>query len=700
MRYTRFRLPAVALLVAALFTQGHGQVAIPDPARIVLAPASQSLRVNVLDFGAKAVAGFDNAPAFQAAHDTLVQRLGTDPQRKGMLFIPSAVQPYDFLSTVYVDGGNITIDGDNGGAKLRSGVIQQSGITTLGGPILALGYRRPATIGGAYAANFASYRPDCFGKVDTSLAPTAGVRWGFRTNTNGFVMAHGTPFSHGPISIALGYPYVDNWAETKTLTIEFAVEGFAAGGQIPPGTILFGVDDQQANANNFPWKCYIDGNSQIHIDWVTQAVRFGPTQTYSLSIPQAKAGGVQRVTLQIDLTGPSATGWVNGVQGSAGTAGMTSGACFRENEDYPFQIAGFGTSDSFGATFADFAIYGLSISTTLRYRIGVVGSTQVRALDGAAYTAVKDKYRYSDDTTDRGPSNGGKTGIISYFAFLENPGALSPQLAIVCGASGNFATTAYLGLGNNIQTNFGGVKNLSVRNLNLLYDRPYSTPLMIGQVLNLSLVDVNSQGGLWALATLPVGSVYPIIGDRCTFSSTGDAAIYLYFAIATFRDTMIQNGGRANVRIRMSNLVMDGLFIAGANANCQFSVLRSHMGSSGGGQVSVRHVIQDVEGAPFPSRAAIGLERGPVGGLYRFVDVQAGRAPGKPALWLDSAFGAQPTWPANGVTTDNLVAFLSSEPAVTTGVGWTVNGVAAPVPVPTPVNPPSATQAGKTRSRQ
>jgi hypothetical protein len=33
MRYTRFRLPAVALLVAALFTQGHGQVAIPDPAQ-------------------------------------------------------------------------------------------------------------------------------------------------------------------------------------------------------------------------------------------------------------------------------------------------------------------------------------------------------------------------------------------------------------------------------------------------------------------------------------------------------------------------------------------------------------------------------------------------------------------------------------------------------------------------------------------
>jgi hypothetical protein len=72
------------------------------------------------------------------------------------------------------------------------------------------------------------------------------------------------------------------------------------------------------------------------------------------------------------------------------------------------------------------------------------------------------------------------------------------------------------------------------------------------------LVDLNCSGGNWALASLPMVANYPIIGERLTLSSPGDAALYLYFSIANFHNTTIQNGGRANIRIRMTDLVMEG----------------------------------------------------------------------------------------------------------------------------------------------
>jgi len=49
-------------------------------------------------------------------------------------------------------------------------------------------------------------------------------------------------------------------------------------------------------------------------------------------------------------------------------------------------------------------------------------------------------------------------------------------------------------------------------------------------------------------------------------------------------DCEIHNGGRAVMRLRETNLFVNGLFIAGCNAGCQFSIMRTHAGSTGGGQ--------------------------------------------------------------------------------------------------------------------
>jgi hypothetical protein len=71
--------------------------------------------VNVLDYGARAVSGFDNAPAFQTAHDALTQRLATTPGSRGSLYVPESIQPYDFASPLYRDADRIDFESLGGG---------------------------------------------------------------------------------------------------------------------------------------------------------------------------------------------------------------------------------------------------------------------------------------------------------------------------------------------------------------------------------------------------------------------------------------------------------------------------------------------------------------------------------------------------------------------------------------------------------
>jgi hypothetical protein len=639
-------------------------VAIPGPIRV----ASVIPKIDVTTYGAKAVVGFDNAPAFQAAHDALAKMLASATVgQRGSLYIPPALGAYDLASPVYIDAPGIVVESDGGGATLRSGMLSANGVTFVGCPALAVGYRRPQNVGGAYAANFASYRPDLFGKVDTSLASAAGQRWGFRTNSNAFVMAHGSPFSHGGMSPSLGAPYPDCWAETKTLTIEYAVEGFA-GGLIPLQTPLFGACDPNIN-NTYPAACRIDGNQQHRLIFQTQAARFGPAVTTQASMNQAP--GVQRVAWHVDLVKGVVVGWVNGVQQFTGTCPI--GGNLRESEDYPFVVGGAGISEPWLTPSSDFAVYGLSMSKTLRYKAGTNGSAQNRASDGVRYSGILDVYRYSDDGSDRVNNAGPGTGSVGYFAFTEPPAVGSPLISIPCGSSGNFAAPAFIG--SLPQFALGGIGPFELRHLNVRGVRPYGTPLLVGEVLTLTVRDCQFSGGMWAVANIPMTSNYTLIFDRCSFSSPGDAAVYLYFATARFRDMNIPQGGRATLRFRESNVVVDGMFAQGATPNCQFSVARYHAGYNGG-QVSIKNVLQDIEGAPTPSRGVFGLERGPAfgGSTIRLTDVLAGLAPGVPLLWLDAGAPGQ-NWPPNTVALDNATAWGTSAQAVANGPGWTVNAV-------------------------
>jgi hypothetical protein len=637
-----------------------------------LAPHGQ-FWTDVRDCGARGSNSFDNASAFQSAHDQLVAKLAAAPpgQRwKGTIHIPSANLPYSVARTTYIDGQNIAVQGEGSGTLIQSGTLSRNGNGHVNCPIFVTGFRRPSTIGGSYLANFVNCRPDLHGKVDSTLAPTTGVRWGFRTQTNSFVTAPATPLSHGGPSPKFGSPFTDNWAETQRLTIEFRVESLVNGGVIPNNTVLFGISDNPTLANVYPFIVRVDGGGNLRVDWQTQTVLGGPVGGYGMAFPQAVGGGVQTVTFQIDLAAGVATGWLNGVQQYTGPGinTMTPGAFFRENDDRPFLIAATGVSDGWQQTFSDFAIYGLSLSKTPRYRVSTNGSGQIRDRDGANFATVKDNYRYNDDVSDVG-DGGATTGLIGFFSFTEPPDPTDPMIFIQNqGTGGSFA--AFVGAGAGIG-NALPVIGPELRDMRLVTVKPYGSPLWIGQVLVATFDNLDLEGGMYGIASLSGISTYPVTISNCQFSAY-DAAIYLNFTVATITNSTIYNGGRANLRFRETNANVDGMFIAGCNSNCQFSLLRTHNGSGGGGQITLRHILQDSENFPFASRAAIMTEAGPNGACLRIEDVYAGQTPGVPFIIADST-GSGRGWPPNTIEADNASPGENISPFYlqSNGTAWT-----------------------------
>jgi hypothetical protein len=611
--------------------------------------------VDVRDHGARTGVSFDNSPAFQAAHDALAAKIAAAPPGqnwKGTVFIPGNNQCYNVASSVYIDSPNIVFQGEGPGTMISSGnLVRVPGVLgNVACPIFALGFRRPSTIGGTFAANYATYRPDLFGKLDTSIAGSAGKRWGFRNNTNAFVIAHGSPFSHGGASPTIANS-PDFWAETNTLTIDFAVEGFASG-VIPATTTLFGAGDDNLHA--YPIFVRIGDSGQYEICLQTQQTRFGPVTTTRISNLGAQVAGVQRVTIQFNLIAGTLTVWVNGLQTS--TQAIPAGGHFAENDDYPFFVGGpTGFASCWSLVSHDFAVYGLAFSSVLRYTVSTNGSIQVRTSTGTSFSGVLDNYRYI--------GNDGRDPPFAYFFFCEAPNVNDPMIFI--GGSGGGAQPAF------IATTQGGgfIGPLGLADMRLVASRGYGAPVFIDVALNVTLDNLDLVGGLWAVANIPHTNNYVVLLNHCYFTvGNGDAATCFYETIARMRDCVINSGGRANNRFRASDVVIDGMFIAGCEANVQFSIARTHAGDNGG-QYQFSNILQDNEGTPYPSRAVIMCEADLTGCYLGLNSVEGAEAGFAPFLMLDSGSNAR-NLPSNVINIVNSGSMLGSTFVQTNGSAW------------------------------
>ncbi|HEY2154680.1 MAG TPA: hypothetical protein VGH33_03555, partial [Isosphaeraceae bacterium] len=344
----------------------------------VAPPAHGPLWLDARDFGVSPQ-NPDNGPALQAAHDNAVARLaaitggffsGIPPT--ATIFIPGAKTPYTVKTPVFIEGSGIEIRGERGATQLVTPA-------DLGHPIFYCGIYRA----GAGKVPNAAYRPDLWNggrpKLDKSAVGGPGQKWGLRTNGDAFIVSQASVFSHGGPSPTLVMP--DSWRETTQFTIEFAIEGFAAG-QVPGDANVCGIGTNGYAAQTpaqaaCPWFVTTTGANTFRLSLSTQPARFGPAGgPYNLSFSSGSATGVQRVAIQVDCAAGVVTAFVNGVQVAVTGDPPPANSTLNENQYMPFVVNsnGDGGGQSGGK---DFALYGLCVSRSIRYANRGAATAQV-----------------------------------------------------------------------------------------------------------------------------------------------------------------------------------------------------------------------------------------------------------------------------------------------------------------------------------
>src|SRR5207253_167618 len=117
----------------------------------------------------------DNRAALQKAHDDAAKALaGTG--RRATIYLPPG--DYRVAGPIYSDASAVRWLGESRASR----VLPAAGYS---GPIFVTGLPRGTPPG-------AAYRPDLFGKLDSSAAPKAGKRFGIRTGGDVYAMSQGS----------------------------------------------------------------------------------------------------------------------------------------------------------------------------------------------------------------------------------------------------------------------------------------------------------------------------------------------------------------------------------------------------------------------------------------------------------------------------------------------------------------------------
>lgn len=302
-----------------------------------------------------------NRALLQDAHDAAAAKVaGTT--RRATVHVPPG--DYRVDGPIFSDASCVRWLGDGRGGA-QSSVIR--GADGYAGPIFVTGLPRGTPPD-------SSYRPDLFGKLDKSAASKPGQRAGVRTRGDLYAMSQGSPLTHGGMSSG-NRGSADYWQETDFLTVEAAVEGFN-GGKMPLAFVGAGNGVQAPEP--FVLSCGGNGTYTLFVGYQTE--RWGAVKVASYTFPDGGATGLVRVTCQANLQAGTVAAWVNGVQVATKGPKLPPGVRFPEPGTAPkdnvhaFHVNGQYYPAAHGS--ADFALYGLSVSKTLKYADLGPGSPQ------------------------------------------------------------------------------------------------------------------------------------------------------------------------------------------------------------------------------------------------------------------------------------------------------------------------------------
>jgi hypothetical protein len=645
---------AVVSAVLALTIGGRVQAfqcVDPSPAARTPLPARPFV-VDVREFGARADGKTDSAPGFQLAIDTLAARMAKHlppkSQAIGTVLVPASPEPYRFARPVWVDHPGIEVRGEGPGSRIE---VFPGGHCH---PLFLFGLRRVATIPvkgkDVSLVVDARYRPDLYGRLDTSAAPAPATRWGFRSRGETLIQAQATPLSDGARH-SRGDFTTDHWTETTSLTIEAAYE--VAGDNLPKGMPLFGMG-VPTKGRPAPFVLYTGEEAgQIWVQFATQSEPFAPiaTRMFSLRVPPAK--GVRRLSIQIDLKAAKVSAFMDGIQVATSTLmgpPLGPGLHFAENDYFPFLVAdGGGDRPGLGsANGIDWILYGLLLSRTIRYTDDAPGRPQRRADRGGR---IDDRYRYFTLPAD-------DPGQVGHFAFTDPPDA--GRLLTIQGGPASHHSKAMAFIHHSMSNGQGGILGNALRDVQLVGGNLYGQNVAVGQVLELKLTGIRSEGSYHAIGSLSHGANYTVKLEECNLSGN-DSGYFALDQILWARNNVFGTAGRATMRFVGCTVRMENTMVSFHVPGNQ-STIKIHAGDYGG-NYSFDHMIVDYEGDSY-THTAIYCESHPYtpATSLRLTDIFLGSVGETiPVLTLRDV---SPRNPSAFLSVDNLQAFNKKVGAV------------------------------------
>jgi len=365
--------------------------------------------VDVRDFGAKAVPGFDNTAAFQAAADYVASKQG------GTVFIPgnSSSSPYVLEKPVFINGNNVKFQGEG----------KRATHLKTWGPAFIVG-RHPRF----WPSRKASY-------VDTDTGATVPTRNAsdelildsrYRTDLLRFRPQgdlKGGPSGVAPLDFPIDYP--DQYFGLRSRGIvKGTFRGCAlATGNTNSGNGVKGWEDQTGVTFNFiyyahdqkiwggiagcgepvnpdPWLLVGDGNDFVFCLSMTNNSLVDRGLVW-LRFPQPATLGMHRISVQVDLVNKRFSVYVDKVQvaftmqtqASPGYQTITPAEVFTtydkimrwESADFAIgsMLRTAGKLDSYNGNVTDYTIIGVAAYPMVQFVHGSVGQAQAR-LDGQA----------------------------------------------------------------------------------------------------------------------------------------------------------------------------------------------------------------------------------------------------------------------------------------------------------------------------
>lgn len=569
---------------------------------------------DIRDFGA--IPGNNpaaNRKAIQAAIDSLDPSL--IPARTygawGVVYIPGSDQPWAIDGPIFLDQSQVKVVGDGPSSRVAMTYPRTDHCFILGVQ------RRPQGV-----ALTPDHFVDLYGKLDSTAAPAAGNRFGFRTRGDAHLAQHG-----GPLNYA-----ADFWASTRQITVEFATDFAATPYSDGP---YFGLSDM---AKLCPWMLHAAGG-QFNIDFQTAdpADPAAPGKGRQVNFNPPTTAGVHRIAFQVDLVNAAITAYVDGTQVAVvnyAGADFTPAANlkFAPNQDSAFLVGASGRgSNAVGSQYyvtgasLDRTVYGLRVSQGLRYAADGVGTPQ-RRLDGGTINDYS-TYFQNDAAT------------IALFPFLDPPAtaAATRVVGVQSGSCCQNVQTSALALSAAHASNYSSTTNHLFQDLQILgrSASPYGMAVALGFALHVDFERVTLAGGSHGLGSLVFGANYPIRLNHCHLAGA-DAGLFTDYAIASADDLTFDAIGRAAMRLSNgTEFVGRSIFVPPGNAEY---VVKSC------GQVFIDNINIDFEGGSFPSiatfhaSAAQGL---PIGGQLVLSNLQCGTiAPGTPLVKLHDASGS------------------------------------------------------------